>query len=365
MLHPTTNNFFYRSSPFSADGVGGGDFVGADYHNHAGNSNQTLYPTTLLDMGPRNDFIQELVMSDDYDGYVVNKLSTTTFGDVTELLNLFIISRLTATSFLQELFGLQGASIFTYFSRANLFGDADYSQAISINSELGIAPFEANNYLDLGTVQLYSNGANTTTLNLQDPIYVDPNSDSGKIVFGIFFDSDSQVRDYITPKRTIINPNDGLLNTSCAFNNFNVFNQEVPFYQWTIQEANSIFGLQENDWNSDAPFFIKKYQELQRENPTSKYFRTNNQSRLSNYKGYIYSVSGPITINEGTVAQPYLVDIMNNNPIQTSWQHNNGEFGSQSVLTGAPFHFYFGLKTGKSAFDRFAVKWLDTTTTIY
>jgi hypothetical protein len=366
MLHPTTNNFFYRSSPFSADGVGGGDFVGADYYNHNGNSYQTLFPTTLLDMGPRNDYMQELVMSDDYDGYVVNKLSTTTFGDVTDLLNLFIISRLTSTSFLEELFGFQGASIFTYFSRANLFGDADYSQAISINSELGVAPFEANNYLDLGTVQVYNSVTNTySSLNLQDPIYVDPNSDSGRIVFGIFFDSDSQVRDYITPKRTIINPNDGLINSSCAFNNFNVFNQEVPFYQWQIQPAGSIFGLQDNEWYAESPFFSKKYQELQRENQTSKYFRTNNQTRLSNYKGYIYSVSGPITINEGTVAQPYLVDIMNNNPSQNSWQHNNGDFGSQSVLTGAPFHFYFGLKTGKSAFDRFAVKWLDTTTTIY
>jgi hypothetical protein len=365
MLHPTTNNFFYRSSPFAADGAGGGDFIGADYHNHAGNSNQTLYPTTLLDMGPRNYYMQELVMSDDYDGYVVDKLSTSTYGDVTELLNLFIISRLTSTSFLEELFGFQGASIFTYFSRANLFGDADYSQAISINSELGVAPFEANNYLDLGTVQLYSNGANTTTLNLQDPIYVDPNSDSGRIVFGIFFDSDSRVRDFITPKRTIINPNDGLINTSCAFNNFNVFNQDVPFYQWTIQPAGSIFGLQDNDWDSGSPFFSKKYQDLKREDQNSKYFRTKNQTRLSNYKGYIYSVGGPITINEGTVANPYLVDIMNYTPAQDTWQQNNGDFNSQSVLTGAPFHFYFGLKTGKSAFDRFAVKWLDTTTTIY
>jgi hypothetical protein len=367
MLHPTTNNFYYRSSPFSADGTGGGDFVGADYHNHAGNWNQTLYPTTLLDMGPRNDFIQELVMSDDYDGYVVNKLGTTTYGDVTELLNLFIISRLTSTSFLEELVGIQGASIFSYFSRANLFGDADYSQAISINSELGVAPFEANNYLDLGTVQVYNNVTNTySPLNLQDPIYVEPNADSGKIVFGVFFDSDSQVRDFITPKRTILNPNNGLINSVCSFNNFNVFNQEVPFYQWTILPAASIFGTQENDWDTGTvPFLNRKYQELKREDPTSKYFRTNNQTRLSNYKGYIYSVSGPITINEGTQALPYLVDIMNYNPSQYSWQQNNGDFNSQSVLTGAPFHFYFGLKTGKSAFDRFAVKWLDTTTTIY
>ena len=370
MLHPTTNNFFYRSSPFLASGLsngGGGDFVGADYYNHNGNWNQTLYPTTLLDMGPRNDYIQELVMSDDYDGYVVNKLGTTTFGDITELLNLFIISRLTTTSFLETLFGFQGASIFTYFSRSNLFGDSDYSQAISVNSELGVAPFEASNYLDLGDVQVYNSVTNTYTIkNLQDPIYVQPDADSGKIVFGVFFESDSRVRDFITPKRTIIDPNDGLINTGCAFNNFNVFNQEVPFYQWNVEQAVSIFGTQESEWNTNTvPFFSKKYQDLKRENPTSKYFRTTNQTRLSNYKGYIYSVEGPITINEGTVANPYLVDIMNYATSQNTWQHNNGDFDSESFLVGAPFHFYFGLKTGKSAFDRFAVKWLDTTTTIY
>ena len=364
MLHPTTNNFFYRSSPYKDDGSGGGEFVGADYHNHAGNWNQTLFPTTILDMGPRNDYMQEIVMSDEFDGYVVNKLSTTTFGDVSELLNLFIISRLTRTSFLEELIGFQGASILSYFSRANLFGDGDYSQTISINSEFGVAPFEANNYLDLNPVPIVGGG----TYNPQDPIYVAPQGDSQDVVFGIFFDSDTQVRDYITPKRTIINPNTVVGSTSCAFNNFYVFNQEVPFYQWIVNQnftSPNIFGTQENDWDSGVPFLTYKYQNLDRLVPASKYFRTTNNSHTSNFKGYIYSVKDT-TLNILTGTPPNQTTIpytfMENNPNANSWSQTDG---SNSILTGAPFFFYFGLKTGKSAFDRFAVKWLDTTTTIY
>jgi hypothetical protein len=29
------------------------------------------------------------------------------------------------------------------------------------------------------------------------------------------------------------------------------------------------------------------------------------------------------------------------------------------MTVGAPFHFYFGLKKGKTAWDRFAQKWIN------
>ena len=365
-LHPTTNNFYYRSSPFNDNNY---SFPGASYYNHNGNTNNLLFPTTIMDMGPRNDYMQEIVMSDDYDGYIMNKMNSTTYGDVNELLMLFIMSRLTRTSFLEELIGTQGASIFSYFSRANLFGDGDYSQSISINSEIGVAPFEVNNYLDLGTVNVYNSMSGTfSPFNLQDPIYVTPNGDSNDVVFGVFFNSDTQIRDYISPKRTIINSETSLGNLTCAFNTFSVFSQEVPFYQWNLVsngDTPNIFGGQQNEWqtNGNGGFFSFNYQELDRISPLSTYFRTNNTTHLSNFKGYIYSVSGPLIISAGTTntGQPILNSIMNFNP-NTSGAATQPD---TDILTGAPFHFYFGLKIGKSAFDRFATKWLDTETTIY
>jgi hypothetical protein len=31
----------------------------------------------------------------------------------------------------------------------------------------------------------------------------------------------------------------------------------------------------------------------------------------------------------------------------------------QSILMGAPFYFYFGLRQGRTAFDKFAESWVD------
>ena len=61
---------------------------------------------------------------------------------------------------------------------------------------------------------------------------------------------------------------------------------------------------------------------------------------------YIYSVFPDGTLNP------------NFDSIQTN------SYNDRLFNVGAPFYFYFGLKKGKSAFDRFTTKWLDTTTTI-
>jgi hypothetical protein len=131
-----------------------------------------------------------------------------------------------------------------------------------------------------------------------------------------------------------------------------VFTQEVPFYQWNIkgQDTNSIFGSQENEWYSNpingSAFFSYPYQLLDRTNSSSRYMRTSQRPENKYFKGYIYSVYPDGTLN------PEFNSIFPNSD-------NDRLFN-----TGAPFYFYFGLKKGKSAFDRFTIKWLDTTTTL-
>jgi len=34
------------------------------------------------------------------------------------------------------------------------------------------------------------------------------------------------------------------------------------------------------------------------------------------------------------------------------------------ITVGAPFHFYFGLRRGASAFDKFRTKWINTSKVI-
>lgn len=335
ILHPT-NNYYYRCSPYSDNS---GSFVGGiPAQNGIGNDRNILFPTTVVDLGPKNLFVQELVMSDKYDGYVINKLPQTTFGDIDEILNLFIISRLTNTSFLETFFGVGGANVLSYFSRQKLMVDGDYAQSISVNSELGVAPFQAETYQSQPGPP-------------QDPIFF-TNANSEEPAFGIFFSSDTQLRDWVSPKRTIIVPT-GNTTTSCVFNNYGTFSQEVPFYQWNIDDNwndDNIFGSEDNTWytNNDiqgGSFLKYKYQSMDRIVQQCRYFRPINQSNQSNVRGHIYSVTqtNPVQLS------PEVVD----------WQTNS--FGPQprSITVGAPFYFYFGLKKGKTAWDRFAKKWLD------
>jgi hypothetical protein len=326
ILHPT-NNFYYRSSPWD-----GTKFIGADSPNYSlykGNVKNLKFPTTIMDLGPRSQFLQEIVMSDDYDGYVVKKMGSTTFTDVSEILNLLIISRLASTSFLAQLLGAGGGNILSYFNqRTKLFVDADYAQMISISSELGVADFESSNYPSIPLVQ--------------DPIFFNGGGVADGII-GIFFSSDTQVRDFISPKRTIINDL-AMVTDTCAFNYFNVFTQSVPFYQWEIKtgDTDSIFGSQSNDWYTNTvgtDFFTHKYQTLDRIEVNSRYFR-GSTSIIKDFKGYIYSV-----------------DSLGNYDPAPSSQDDNTIF-PRTITVGAPYHFYFGLKKGKTSFDRFATKWI-------
>jgi hypothetical protein len=74
---------------------------------------------------------------------------------------------------------------------------------------------------------------------------------------------------------------------------------------------------------------------------SSRYFRTDTSNITKYFKGYIYSVNsdGTLSAEVGTIAQNSLK--------------------GRVITVGAPFHFYFGLRSGKSAFDRFAKKYLD------
>jgi len=349
-----TNNFYYRSAPFSETN----GFVGRKNpvnwltnKQFGGNINSLMYPTTIMDMGPRDIYTQEIVFSNDYDGYVMKSMNSSTFQDVSDLLNVFILTRITNRTFMQKMIG--GAGILRYFSRQNLKIDGDYAQSIAINSELGIDGFDEDSY---NSCDIYYNGGDL---------------DNG--IFGIFYSADTQLRDYVTPKRTIINEDTTLDAIDCSFEYFKVKTQEVPFYQWNIiknfppnkdnedpspgaltaaSPPDSIFGGQKNDWvtkdySSTAQFFSHGYQNLDRLSKKSRYFRTKGSTKSKYFRGNIYSVN-PSENQDGNIAY---------------WDFNEspipGNKFERVINTGAPFYFYFGLNQGKSAFDKFYKKWIE------
>lgn len=380
ILQAPTNNFYYRSSPFKYNSnlPNNGEFIGLENERrtlgirHSINSNEVnlLNPTTIIDLGPKNSYIQELVLNDDYDGYYMDRFNATTFGEVDDIINFFVISRLANLSFLDALLSVinQGSSgnILSYFSRvprSQLFPfqknmvDGDYAQMISINSELGVAPFDPSNYPDVagggGDNPMYFNGGNTK---------------DG--VIGIFFSSDTQFRDYVTPRRKIIKPGVTISPIGLQdFYNIKVITQYVPFYDWNKKpnndpNADSIFGSQRDDWGTDpiynSGFFAEKYQTMDRlqtfsqftdfgGNPISNYFMTKDTSNNTFFKGYLYG--------EEVVAgqQQYTANLgdVNNNTSSTPG-------GNQiRFRVGAPFHFYFGLIKGASAIDKFRTKYVE------
>jgi hypothetical protein len=352
-LHDQTSNFYYRSSPFLLQYQNNpevGSFVGKKNNRgvatNTGNEKYLGSPTTLLDLGPKSDFIQELVYNDDYDGYIVDKVKSTSFQSISDILNLFILSRLINTSFNQQLIpntdspdeGSNDPSVKALFSntRWNYNGvtlvpgyiDGDYSQMISINSQFGITEFSPEAY---GSDSVFFGQINNFP------------------VFGLLLTGDTQDRDYISPRRTNWNSSGTLVNNQqlidCWFTNITTNSQEVPFYQWGLNygggPTTNIFGSQSNNYSTnDGAFFSYKYQSLDRLNPASQYFQ-NDQS-----DGYYV---------RGTQIN------FDNNGVPTELTPQNFE---QTFLVGAPFYFYFGLKKGASAMDVFITKYINTETNV-
>jgi hypothetical protein len=171
------------------------------------------------------------------------------------------------------------------------------------------------------------------------------------IVFGIFYTGDSQSRDYISPNRTIYNPNGRIgIDDACAFSYIPLKTQVVPFYLWDIknnQSVSNIFGNQENNWSADI--FSYNYQGIDRLYAASRNFQPDpNINQINYHKGWIYNVND----------YSNLPDPINDATGEFDYKPKDGIPGS--YLLGAPFYFYFGLTKGASAFDRFTAKWIDT-----
>ena len=357
--HEPTKSYYYRVSPFAVSNfndLNTGIFIGQPPHPRTGQNNtqkgnirQLMYPTTILDLGPKNDYLQEIAYNDDFDGYVIQKLPSTTFNDVTDLLNVFILSRLVNQSFISLLIpisddpneGGDDPSVQAFFQNTrwgdggvgNLVGnliDGDYAQMVSINSEYGVNPYSPERYNNPNTSLFFGNDNQSGTYP----------------IFGIFFSSDNQLRDYIAPRRTIWNPVAPFPPTVTDVTNIPIKTQEVPFYQWRIRndQSSTIFGSQNNrsetNYQDYSPtgFFSHEYQSLDRLDFGSQYFKVNSDLNSSYYKGYIINFDDN---GSPTPDQP------------------NGML--EYVTQGAPFHFYFGLINGSSSLDKFRQKYIDTT----
>jgi hypothetical protein len=391
VYHEASKNFYYRSSPYRY----GYGFIGArtrqkneiaGLNNYVrGNYRNLKTPTTIINLGPLTSYTQELTQGVGYSGYIANYLTPTSYRDITDITNFFVISRQLESSYEQNvnlsigltlavinpgllfLFGV-GDPLKNFFgernSRENNKVDADLAQLISINSEFGVRPFSPGGYPSSSSVRIMPlyNLFDFNTITLLILTGASALLTPAKFVTGIFFESYNFKRDALTPKRIVWNNNAQVPFQPNDITNYPQPSQEVPFYQWNLDYVTRaqfielplninvpypllnheiIFGSWKNDWNTEPitnnlTFFSRKIQDMDRTNNTSRYFMPNT-NKAKYMKGFIYNVDESGNLEES------LVNITESN-----------------YSVGAPYHFYFGLKKGRSAMDLFFIKYVDT-----
>jgi len=321
-----TSNFYYRSSPYYNNrfiGSPTGDLISPV------NDRNLLFPTTIINLGIKDDFYQEIIFDASAKAYIMKSLQPTSYSDTSDLVNLFVISRITSGGFLGQLLSGLNGSLNKLFTRPQLRIDGDLAQTMSINSEYGVIPFSPEYY------SVY--GVST------DPVVILGSLDNPTM--GVFFSSttvDLQNKDFLTPGIIDFRPTN---NANAITYEYGIKSQTVPFYQWQLNQGSptSIFGSEKNNWKTNqsstvgaSGIFKYKYQSLSRRNTgTPSYFSGPNVGLGDIYqRGYIFNVdsSGVFSFSIAGVTD-------------------------DNFLVGAPNHFYFGLINGETALDKFKTKY--------
>jgi hypothetical protein len=341
LFNDISNNFYYRSSPY-ADDID--QFIGAPRptasnllnisfssgSDNSANSRQILFPTTIMDLGNRDEFIAEVCGDPDFAGrYLGNTFKSTSYQDSSDLLQMAIISRIVNSTFLQQVLAIQEGGIEQFFTREGDRIDGDIAQSFSINSEYQVTPFIGGNYDD-------------------NFVYVGSDS-SNEPVFGIFYVSDEN--EY--KNRRALSPGINIYSFSTSPPLQTPYGypstQEVPLYKWQISPNNTIFGNQTNEWYTTSDgnvttngFYSQKYQSLDAVN--DDYFKT-----------FIMSPTYP------NIFYGYITNFDQTTPPTPVTPQPDPSLIANPVVVGAPNYFYFGLKNGKTALNRFIKIYIDTT----
>jgi hypothetical protein len=217
----------------------------------------------------------------------------------------------------------EGKGITQFFnsSRGGDRIDGDFAQALSINSEFKINPFIDENY---GNVDIF----------IGDDGQTPPAS---KPVFGVFYKSSNVEYSY----RRKLTPGINIYNISPLIQDAYGYpkTQVVPNYKWSLETSAVIFGAEDNNWYTTSPFYKRKYQDF--DASSGDYFTTPSSSSPNINLGFITNFTTPYSFT-GTLT-----------PKSTPGT-------TIPFLVGGPNHFYFGLKNGKTALNRFIKIYIDT-----
>ena len=363
------NRFYYRSAFSSSDGS---TFT---------RSNSTLgTPTTIVDLGPRDEFIKEICIDKNLDPNcsVSRSIGPTSFKSFGELMGLAINYRMDVSNNTFNVNNFFDNGGFTTQNFQNVF-DGDLLQLISINNEAGIEEFD-----------------------LQSPKYI---GYSYQILDPDFYPNVFKKDGYWGPLPVTLElDEDGERVRSCLNEpgRLTESSQKVPFYLW--DKKGTGFGGTSEATSDDQSWDYNsiQLQPLQgmtygytltgvNDDPSDKYLllpMTNTFSGLtitgmnltneiefdviipsgsthttynSEYPGYTVLKSSSNEINNPTSGTLYIrygtagtwQTIPWNTGVDFILPQRQDYYSGTKQILSTPFQFYFGLKAGKTGLDKF------------
>lgn len=392
----TVYEYYYRSTEYNnSTGVWG---------RTVGSRKQINNPTTMVDLGPRDEFIKEICIDKSLDPNcsVVRSIGPTSFQSFGEMLGMAINYRLDVSDGDFDYRGFFNNAGFTFTNRVL---DGDLIQLISINNETGIEEFDLQNPKYLG----YS----YQVLDPDSPSYAhifrNNSGVYGPLPITLYLDDDGErIRSCLNESSHIDysgNTVDGRLTES---------SQKVPFFLWDKKSTG--FGAYDENTHDDQSWDYSSIQVQPLQGMTYNWAYTGGENDSSDkylllpmtynfsgitissgsdtgfdfefndisisdarntfrkeYPGFTilhvtggtqlnptsgtmytrvgpvgYNTSSPFNVVDGWASLPW--DNTRDFIIRPTLDYYNG---SSKQILSTPFMFYFGLRAGKTGVDKF------------
>jgi hypothetical protein len=365
--------FYYRSSTFNPSTSTFTKTIKSDNSD----SNPTLgHPTTIVDMGPRDEFIKEICVDPNLDPNcsVVRSIGPSSYQNIKELIGLYLNYRMDANDYdYRDFFQNTGYNLYPSSSQ-KLVLNGDLLQLISINNEVGVEEFDLQ----------------TRNYGVYSPLILDPDNEPN------FFESQSGTPNGPLPLNFALDP-DGFRVRVCLNEpgRLTESSQIVPFFYWNkgglgfgegVNQSWSysspvsqrlqgmtydyrFTGFNDNTYNYVLFPMTKTYSGFTQDGPDINDVGFDIESLTDNHTlydqqeegfTYLYITSGTTLIpltgilytrvgNAGNWSSiPWDSTLITYIIKPTEYNYN----GNQQILS-TPFLFYFGLRPGNTAVDKF------------
>jgi hypothetical protein len=376
------NRFYYRSGLYNSASNTWGD---------SSKGSRIGRPTTMVDLGPRDEFIKEICIDPSLDPNcsVTRQIGPTSFQNFGEILGMAINYRLDTTNANHDINDFFDNNGFGYTTRVF---NGDLLQLISINNEVGIEEFDLQNPRYLGYNYQFLDP------ELYPEVFKNGTNVWGPLPITFYLSDDGErVRSCLNEPTHIAN--DGVTNVQGRLTESS---QKVPFFLW--DKGGPGFGPYNDNTVDDQSWDYGNVQVQPLQGMTHGYNLTSpsddssdkylllpmtytfsgvtvdtgnatndvefdvvetgvdNHSLYDNeYPGYTY-----LHVTSGTVISPSAGTLYTRYGTSGTWHSQPWDYtddfiirktqdyysGNKQILS-TPFMFYFGLRVGKTGVDKF------------